>query len=154
VDRDGELYQEAAPWRALHAEQLGGCSADRDGLVGLRGRRARVRGGAGLSSRSGVGRQVLLGWCCDRPCLDAAWSLEEVDHAVLVAGGTCSVPLLCGLPAGPARGQGLGVAVVPGGGPWIQRLADPPARVQVPRQWLGWSSEIQGACSSTIRRVA
>ena len=23
-----------------------------------------------------------------------------------------------------------------------------------PRQWLGWSSEIQGACSSTIRRVA
>lgn len=24
----------------------------------------------------------------------------------------------------------------------------------VPRQWLGWSSEIQGACSSTIRRVA
>jgi hypothetical protein len=29
-----------------------------------------------------------------------------------------------------------------------------PARVQVPRQRLGWSSEIQGACNSTMRRVA
>jgi FMN-dependent dehydrogenase len=32
--------------------------------------------------------------------------------------------------------------------------ADPPARARVPRQWRGWSSEIQGACSSTMRRVA
>ena len=115
MDGDGELYQEAAPWRALHAKQLGGCSADRDGLVGLRGRRARVRGGAGSGGRSRVGRQILLGWCCDRPCLDAARPLEEVNDAVLVAGGTCSVPPLGGLSAGPACGQGLGIAVVPGG---------------------------------------
>ena len=36
VDGDGELYQEAAPWRALHVKEQRACSADRDGLVGLR----------------------------------------------------------------------------------------------------------------------
>ena len=44
--------------------------------------------------------------------------------------GTVPVPLLCGLPAGPACRQGLGVAVVPGGGPWIRWLADPSALVR------------------------
>ena len=51
--------------------------------------------------------------------------------------GCSSVPLL--------RGAG-----VPGGGPWIQRLANPPARVQVPRQRPGWSSGIQGAVARPI----
>ena len=41
-----------------------------------------------------------------------------------------------------------------GGGPWSWRRADPPARVRPLRQSWGWSSEIQGACSSTMRRVA
>src|SRR5260370_28319442 len=57
-------------------------------------------GSRGPGGRSGVGRQILLGWCCDRPCLDAARSLEEVRDAVGVAGGTCSVPLMGGLHAG------------------------------------------------------
>ena len=39
---------------------------------------------------------------------------------------------------------------VPGCGPWIQRLANPPARVQVPRQRPGWSSGIQGAAARPI----
>lgn len=77
-------------------------------------------------------RQILLCRCCDRPCPGAAKSFEEVNDAVLGAGGTLSVLLRCALPAGLACGQGLGVAVVPGGGPWILRLADPRARVEVP----------------------
>ena len=93
-----------------------GAAADRDGQVGLRDRRARVGGGGGLDGRSRVSRQALLRWCCERPCLDAARPVEEVNDAVLVAGGALSVPLLCGLSAGvPARGRRLGVAVVPGG---------------------------------------
>src|SRR5262249_62242960 len=88
---------------------------DRDGLACWRGWRTLMPGVGGLDGRSGVGRQILLGWCCQHPCLDAARSLEEVHDVVLVAWGTCSVPLLCGLHVGePAGGQGLGVAVVPG----------------------------------------
>src|SRR3974390_3255209 len=34
MDDGRELHKEAAPWRALHAQQPGGYSADRDGLVG------------------------------------------------------------------------------------------------------------------------
>ena len=37
-----------------------------------------------------------------------------------------------------------------GSGDWLIGRA----RAQVPHQCLGWSSEIQGACSSTVRRVA
>jgi hypothetical protein len=115
TDDDSGLHQEAAPRRAVNAKQPGGCSADRDRLVGLRDRRARMRGGRGPADRLRVGPQTLLRWCCVPPCLDAAGSLEEVNDAVLVARGTCSVPPLCCLRTGPARGQGLGVAVVPGG---------------------------------------
>jgi hypothetical protein len=88
----------------------------RDGLVGLRGRRARMRGGRCPGSRCGVSLQALLRWCCHRPRLDAARPAEQVNDAVVVAGGTLSVPLLCGLDVGgPARGQSPGVPVVPGG---------------------------------------
>src|SRR5215470_1081386 len=38
ADGDPCLDQEAAPCRALHVQQPGGRAADRDGLVGLRGR--------------------------------------------------------------------------------------------------------------------
>src|SRR4029077_12394422 len=40
MDGDRSLHEEAASWRALHAKELGGCSADRDRLVGSRDRRA------------------------------------------------------------------------------------------------------------------
>src|SRR5215475_9569163 len=73
-------------------------------------------GGGCPGGRYRVGRQVLLRWCCVHPCLDAAWSCEEVNDAGPVAGGTVSVPPLCGRPVGPpARGQCLGVTVLPGG---------------------------------------
>ena len=62
-----------------------------------------VGGAPGGHSR--VGRQVLLGRCFDRPCLDAASSLEEVN------------------------GQGLAIAVVPeaglGSSDWLIRLPGP-----------------------------
>jgi hypothetical protein len=53
MDDDRGLHQEAAPRRAVHAKQPGGRSPDRDRLVGLRDRRARMRGsrGPGLSRR-------------------------------------------------------------------------------------------------------
>jgi hypothetical protein len=107
----------------------------------------------GLGGRSCVGRRVLLCRCCDRPHLGAAESLGEVNHAVL-AEGAVPVPLLCGLPAGRACGQGLGGAMVPergvGSSHWL--IGRPGSRA--PRQWLVRLSEIQGACSSTVRRVA
>ena len=116
MDGDRCLHQEAAACRALHAEQPGGCAADRDRLVGLRDRRARMGGGGGPDGRSGVSCQAFLRWGRQRPCLDAARPIEEVNDAVFAAGGALAVPLLCGLRAGqPARGQRLGVAVVPGG---------------------------------------
>src|SRR5215472_6153563 len=46
---------------------------------------------------------------------------QAFNVAVLVAGGASSVPLSCGLRAGPARGHRQGVAVVPVGAcrePW------------------------------------
>ena len=59
---------------------------------------------AAAGGRSRVGREILLCRCCDRPCLGAAGSLEEVNDAVLVAGGTLPVALLRGLPADPGCG--------------------------------------------------
>src|SRR6516162_11029251 len=97
ADGDRRLDQETAARRALHAQQPGGCAADRDGLVGLRGRWAGMSGVGGPDGRFGVSRQALLRWCRERPGLDAAGSLEEVDDAVLVAGGALPVPLLSGL---------------------------------------------------------
>ena len=148
----------AAPGRAVRAKQPGGAPPGGAPPVVTAWSGCGTAGhgcaAAGPGGRSRGGRQVLLCRCCDRPCLGAAGSLEEVNDAVLAAGDALPVPLLRGLPAGPACGQGRALAVVPGGGPWIRRLADLPARVRVPRQCLGWSSEIQGACSSTIRRVA
>ena len=101
MNGDRELHQEAAPGRALEGQQPGGCPADRDGLAGLRVRRTLMHGGGGLNGRSGVDRQVLLGRCRVRPCLDAARSQEQVRLEVIVAGGACSVPLLGGLPDEP-----------------------------------------------------
>ncbi len=49
-----------------------------------------------------------------------------------------------------ALGADLGVGAPSGQQPQHRQL---PAG-QVPRQWLGRLSDIQGACSSTIRRVA
>ena len=100
MDGDCDLHREAAPGRAVPSSR--GCSAGRDRLVGLRDRRARMCGGGRWSvSRR---REILLCWCCDRPCLGAAGSLEEVNDAVLVAGGTLPVALLRGLPADPGCG--------------------------------------------------
>jgi hypothetical protein len=84
MDGDREPHWKAAPWRAWHAEQPGGSSADHDGLAGWRDRRARICGP--LGGRLRVGRQRLLGRCCDDPCLTAARSLAEVNETVLAAG--------------------------------------------------------------------
>ena len=73
-----------SPWHALHARQAAGWSA---GLVDLRDGRARMCEGDGLGGRSGVGCQILFRRRCDRPWLDAAGSLREVNDAVLVARG-------------------------------------------------------------------
>ena len=59
---------------------------------------------AAAGGRSRVGREILLCRCCDRPCFGAPGSLEEVNDAVLVAGGTLPVALLRGLPADPGCG--------------------------------------------------
>jgi hypothetical protein len=58
MDGGHDLHQEAAPRRALHIQQPGGFSVDRDGLVGLRGSRARMRGGGCPGSRCDVSRQA------------------------------------------------------------------------------------------------
>src|SRR6185437_13042140 len=84
MDGDRGLHEEAASWRALHAKQPGGCSADRGRLVGLRDRRARMLSGGGPGGRSRVSGQALLRWCRGHPGLEAVRSVEEVNHAVLV----------------------------------------------------------------------
>ena len=107
----------------------------------------------GLGGRSRVGRRVLLCRCCDRPRLGAAESLGEVNDAA-PAEGAVPVPLLCGLPAGRACGQGLGGAMVPERGVGSSDLLIGRPGSRAPRQRLGRLSEIQDACSSTARRVA
>lgn len=67
----------------------------------LADRRTLMHGVGRPDDRSGVGRQVLLGRCRVRSCLDAARSQEQVRVEVLVGGGTCSVPLACCLPGEP-----------------------------------------------------
>jgi hypothetical protein len=104
------------PCRAGHARQPGGCSADRDGLVGLRDRRARMCGADGPGGRSGIGRQILLRRCCDRPCLGPC--LQEVNDCPGRPGAPFPVSLPCvACPPGRVCGQGLAMAVVAGCGP-------------------------------------
>ena len=98
MNGDRELRREAAPWRAVHAQQPGECSAAVMGLVGLPDRRARMCGQGG---RSRVGRQILLAGAAIARA-SAPLSLKEINDAVLAAGGALPVPLLRDLPAGPA----------------------------------------------------
>lgn len=97
---DCELRREAAPGRAVPSSRE--CSAGRDRLVGLRDRRARMCSG-GRWSVSHRPRDSALS-VLRSPCLGAPGSLEEVNDAVLVAGGTLPVALLRGLPADPGCG--------------------------------------------------
>ena len=96
-----------------------------------------------------------------------SWSLASRRRLLLrSAGRRCGprspAPIQSGRGAG-AFGQplqrGPDGRYVPGPGRRLGELRDhlgpvAPARVPVPRQRQGWSSEIQGASSSTIRRVA
>jgi hypothetical protein len=98
---------------ADHAEQPGGCSADRDRLVGILDRRALMFASRGPSSRPGGGSQALRRCRCKCPGDDAVGSAEQVNVAVLVAGRPRPVPRSPGLVgSGPAGGKRRSVAIV------------------------------------------